>query len=48
MSINLLNTDYLLRINNESFRRIFFLKNKEKQNDIMIVSALIFIIVHIK
>ena len=26
----------------------FFLKNKAKQNDIMIVSALIFIIVHIK
>ena len=26
----------------------FFLKNKAKQNDMMIVSALIFIIVHIK
>ena len=48
MSINLLNSDYLLRINNESFKRIFFLKNKAKQNDMMIVSALIFIIVHIK
>lgn len=48
MSINLLNTDYLLCINNESFRSIYFLKNKAKQNDIMIVSALILIIVHIK
>ena len=46
--INLLNSDYLFRINNESFWSIFFLKNKAKQNNIMIVSALIFIIVHIK